>query len=73
MDLVSFAAKLKPACFICGIPERDEIETAWAKGIRSKPIIVWLIDVKGYAADVVPDRKKIDQHFDGNHTKRAGR
>jgi hypothetical protein len=73
LDLVSFAAKIKPACFVCGIPEREEIETAWTKGIRSAAVIAWLIDVKGYEASVVPDRKKIEQHFDGNHTKRVGR
>lgn len=73
MDLVSFAAKLKPACFICTIPERDEIEMAWGKGVRSSAIIAWLVDVREHDAEAVPERKRIDQHFDGNHHKRAGK
>lgn len=71
MDLVSFAAKIKPTCFVCGIAEREEIETAWRNGVRSAAVIAWLIDVRGYEAVDVPDRKKIEQHFTGNHGKAA--
>jgi hypothetical protein len=73
VDLVSFAAKLKPACFVCGITERDEIETAWGNGVRAAAVIAWLIDVRKYEAADVPDRKKIEQHFEGNHNKRGAR
>lgn len=73
VDLITFAAKLKPACFICGIPERDEIETAWTKGIRSAAITAWLVDARGYAETDIPDRKRVEQHFHGGHMKTAGR
>jgi hypothetical protein len=67
VDLIAYAEQRRPGCYICAIPERAEIEKAWDHGVRAAAIIDWLINVRGHDADVVPQRKKIEQHWDGNH------
>lgn len=60
-SLAAFAKTfvLKPgmACWGCGIPEAEEIATAYRAGVRPVAIIAWLREVRGYASDVATANK----------------
>lgn len=70
-SLTDFAeTKRHRPCFICAMvtpEERDEIETAWAKGIRGSVIAAWLREVKGYSNVEVPSNHAIANHFYNRH------
>lgn len=53
LALTEFAAthKNKPGtpCWLCGLPERDEIDAALKKGVPQPAIVAWLRQECGYA------------------------
>lgn len=55
MELTEFA-KAHPTqrgskCWLGGLPELEEIEAAYARGIGPKVIQKWLVEEKGYGED----------------------
>ena len=69
-SLMNYAAKAKPQCAVCALPEAAAIEEAWERGVRAAAIIGWLRDVKGYTENNLPMSKQVRQHIDGNHKER---
>ena len=70
MSLREFAERGRYKCFVCSIPEREEIEDAWASGVRTALIMRWLTGEKGYDEDAIPSHTVFRVHFDHNHIKR---
>lgn len=56
-------------CWMCNIPERDEVHTAYASGAASfKTIYLWLRDECGHP-DVT--QGKVHNHFQNRHHERT--
>lgn len=55
-----------PACWLCGIPERAEVEEAAAKGVPVAVIVRWLKERKGH---VEATRSRVKNHL-GEHVAR---
>ena len=56
-------------CWVCGIPERAEIDIALRKNTSIGVIHRWLLDVRGYSrADAT--RRKIENHRNKGHHER---
>lgn len=49
-------------CWMCGIPEKQEIDEAIAGGVTQGAIRVWLIEHRGYTPDVVKGCR-VRRHF----------
>lgn len=49
-------------CFLCGLPEREEIDAARNAGVGVTAIREWLVEEKGYSADEVTV-SRMSSHF----------
>lgn len=69
-SLAEYAATQKPKgtpCWLCGIPEKAEVEQAVLAGTVSKAAATrWLRDVCGYPEATA---NRVDNHF-ANHVRR---
>lgn len=69
--LLEFARSQKPCgveCFLCSIPEREEVEQAILTGQVTKAAALrWLRDVRGY--EQAASQARISNHMD-RHVKR---
>ena len=65
MNLAEFAAanppKIGSKCWLCGIPERSEVEAAYRSGVGMSTICAWLAQERGY--------KDATRHRVVNHLK----
>jgi hypothetical protein len=68
LSLQEYAASAKSGCWVCGIPEREEIDAAILAGTLVGVIVHWLVDIRGYARNVAT-RNKVRNHRD-NHVTR---
>ena len=65
--------KQKTDCFLCRIPEKEEIAEARKAGAKLKNIYNWLINECGYDKKVVNKAKsKMAIHL-GNHLNKEGK
>ena len=74
--LKEFVAKAVEAskCFLCSIPERQEIEEAKQGGAETKHIVQWLIDDCGYEEKKVKAaRNQMGHHFSVHMHRRKGK
>ena len=70
-SLLEFAAngggrKPGPGCWLCGIPERAEVEDAVSKGVQYAVIVRWLRKKRGYEQATIA---KVTNHLH-NHLAR---
>lgn len=69
-SLATFAetSRSKPGtpCWLCGIPERDEVDGAATAGVRKTVIRRWLAEVCGYGAEATVAR--VSNHVE-NHLR----
>ncbi len=56
-------------CFLCGIPEREEVEASRASGIETKMVARWLIEDCGYDEQVILKARGSMGHHFANHSK----
>lgn len=63
------AAKAKPPCPFCALPERDECDEAYRNGIHRRVILEWLREVRGYQSAGVSgvSDHAADKHYQGKH------
>jgi len=57
-------------CFLCRIPERQEIEEAKIGGAATKHIVEWLVRERGYDEDEVQGARGMMGHHFAVHMKR---
>jgi hypothetical protein len=75
MSLIDYAASgkglKKPGtqCWVCGIPERDEIDRCLREGMSVGVILRWLLDVRHYPSSEAT-RNKVQNHRNARHHER---
>jgi hypothetical protein len=57
-------------CWICNLPEREEVDAALREGTSVGVIRRWLIDVRGYSEGLAT-RNKIENHRNKGHHERS--
>lgn len=71
MSLVAFAearGRLQGrACWVCELPQVQEINAAWAGGVRAKAIVEWLDEEHGVKEPACYSR--LVNHFTRGHNK----
>ena len=56
-------------CWLCGIPEREEVDICLRQDMSIGVILRWLIDVRGYKP-AEATRNKVGKHRDARHHER---
>jgi len=71
VSLADFAkAKAPPACRVCVLPERAEIDEAYRNGTPRRIILEWLWEVRGYKTSGLVDgvsEAMMDKHCKSQH------
>ena len=57
------------ACWLCGIPEREEVDTCLRRSMSVGVIVRWLLDVRKYPPSMAT-RNKVQKHRDARHHER---